>query len=187
VLRKALATASVCGLDGVTLGQVAGAAKVSKGHLALLFGNRENLQLATLRAAADVFRTHVVAHAETGATAAERLRRLCEGWFDYVADRVLPGGCLVTATSSEFRAMKGAVRDEIIALRRRGRERLCTAVQAAVEESGVRGIVVDEVVLDIQAYQAAANTASLLGDVAAFAHARKATRRLLATLTVRQV
>ena len=33
-----------------------------------------------------------------------RLRALMNGWFDFVETRQLPGGCVITAASSEYRA-----------------------------------------------------------------------------------
>src|SRR5207253_3280260 len=84
VLEAALETASRYGLNGVTIGPVAGAAGVSKGHLALLFGNREQLQLATLEAAVALFGRHVMEPATRASTPAAALKQICLGWFDYV-------------------------------------------------------------------------------------------------------
>jgi AcrR family transcriptional regulator len=184
VLEAALAIASVQGLDGVTIGPVAAAADVSKGHLALLFGNREALQLATLQAAVDLYSSRALEPALRAGTARERLRRLCEGFFEYVEARVMPGGCLVTAVSSEFRTIEGPVRDAVIALRRRIQVDLGDAVKAALAEAGVkRKVEIDGVVHEILAWRAAANIALFLDDAAGFDHARRATGDLLARLT----
>lgn len=180
ILGKALRTASAAGLNSVTIGQLAEAAGVSKGHLALLFGNREQLQLATLDAAIGFFRARVLREAGTEPSAAKRLERYCLGWFDYVADRVLPGGCFVTAASSEFRGIRGAVRDRLIAFRREMQAELRAEIVAAAQECGTsKRIDPDDVVYRVLAFRAAANVASLLDDTAAFEHARGATRKIL--------
>jgi AcrR family transcriptional regulator len=184
VLESALRIASVQGLDGVTFGQVADAVKISKGHLAQQFGDREALQLATLDAALGVFTSHVGERAEAAPTAHEKLRRYCLGWFDYVENRILPGGCLITAASSEFRTIAGPVRDRVIAFRERRREYLSAAIKTVVEESGGRPRKgeVDDLVNQIFAYQAGANVASLLEDEGAFLHAKRATAALIDSL-----
>jgi AcrR family transcriptional regulator len=180
ILDAALRTASTVGLNSVTIGQLAEAARVSKGHLALLFGNREQLQLATLDAAIARFRARVLRGAGEEPSAFKRLERYCLGWFDYVADRVLPGGCFVTAVSSEFRGIHGAVRDRLIVFRREMQADLRAGIIAAADEGGTaKRIDAADLVHRILAFRAAANVASLLGDTAAFEHARESTRRIL--------
>lgn len=184
VLQAALGTASVQGLNGVTIGPLADAAGVSKGHLALLFGNREQLQLATLDAAAAVFREHVLAPAERASSAAEKLRRVCLGWFDYVQQRVLPGGCLFTAAASEFRTIDGAVRDRLIEHREGWKQRLRLLIRSALDANRtLPDVTIEDCVYQILAYQAAANVALLLGDTKAFHFARRSTVTLIASIT----
>lgn len=164
----------------MTIGQLAEASGVSKGHLTLLFGNREQLQLATLDAAIALFRGRVLAGNENEPSAYKRLERYCLGWFEYVATRVLPGGCLITASTSEFRGIQGAVRDRLIAFRQKTQADLRSLITAAAEECGTaKRVDPSDLVHRILAFRAAANVASLLEDQAAFDHARKSTRKLL--------
>jgi AcrR family transcriptional regulator len=180
ILEAALRAASVDGLNGVSIGQVAESANVSKGHLAILFGNREKLQLATLDAAVALFEKHVVEHARAASEPEERLRRFCFGWFDYVQHRVLPGGCLITAATSEFRTIPGAVRDHLIELRRRKREFLRTTInQIRVSKNAAAPRPVEDIVHEIFAYHAAANVAFLLSENEAFEHARRRTEAIV--------
>jgi AcrR family transcriptional regulator len=181
VLQAAVKSASVLGLNGVTMGQLADASGVSKGHLAILFGNREKLQLATLDAAVNLFREHVMIHVEAAPTPEEKLRRYCFGWFDYVKKAVLPGGCLITAATSEFRTIGGSVRDRLIELRARRREYITTLVGAIPEARGRKRATkeVDDFVNTVLAFQAAANVAWFLRDAPAFEHARAKTAEAL--------
>jgi len=182
-VQAALRLASIQGLNGVTIGQVAAAARVTKGQLVQLLGNREALQLATLAAARDLFSSEVMNNAQKPRTAWEKLDRECLGWFDYVERRVLPGGCLITAASSEFRTIKGAVREQLISLRDIRKKRLKDLIRAARRENKKRGTLdVAEMVHQLLAYQAGANIAALLDDKAAFAQAKRATRALIETL-----
>lgn len=183
ILREALQLASRQGLDGVTFGQVAEAAGVSKGHLAQAFGDRESLQLATLDAAVELFSEHVLNDANAATSAFERLRRYCLGWFDYVEGRVLPGGCLITAASSEFRTIAGPVRDRLVAFRQRRRNYLHSAIQAVLEEQPSRAkIDIDEWVHRLLADEAAANVALFLEDRPAFDFAKRSTEALIDSL-----
>lgn len=181
VLQTAVKSASVQGLNGVTMGQLAEAAGVSKGHLAILFGNREKLQLATLEAAGALFRERVMKHVEAAATPEEKLRRYCAGWFDYVKKAVLPGGCLITAAMSEFRTVSGSVRDRLIELRAGTRDYLETLLRAVDERRGRKRTrrEIDDFVNTVLAYRATANVAWFLGDRSAFEHAQAKTSEAL--------
>ena len=185
IIDAALQIASIQGLDGVTIGPVADSAGVSKGHLALLFGNREQLQLATLEAAVSLFRERIISPAKTAPTLAAQLRHICLGWFDYVHDRVLRGGCLVTAVTSEFRTINGPVRDRVIELRELERTFLRDLVARARAESGLRALSapqLDRALFHLFAYRAAANVAFALDATDDFALAQKSTRELLTQL-----
>jgi AcrR family transcriptional regulator len=182
VLGAAVQAASVLGLNGLTIGQVAEAAGVSKGHLAILFGNRESLQLATLDAAVEIFQENVGRAAEAAKTPEEKLRLFCLGWFRYVKQRVLPGGCLVTAATSEFRTIDGAVRDKLLNLRERRAAYLRGLAESVIAAKRPKAKAdprteASDFVYRILAYEAAANVAWLLGDGAAFEHARRETER----------
>lgn len=185
ILAVSLDAASRNGLNGVTIGQVAEAAAVSKGHIAVLFGNRESLQLATIDAAIARYRGEVWAAVERARSPHEKLRRACLGWFGYVESRVLPGGCLITAATSEFRTIEGAIRERLLALRK---EQVGLLERLAAEAIGVTPgehetrHLIDDFVYDVIAYRAAANVSALLGDRAAFEHARRKTKAALETL-----
>src|SRR4051794_9178813 len=60
VLRKAVDVASVDGLDGLSIGRLAGELDISKSGLIAHFGSKEELQLATIRAARAIFASTVV-------------------------------------------------------------------------------------------------------------------------------
>lgn len=184
VLQTAVRAASVQGLNGVTIGQLAEAAGVSKGHLAILFGNREKLQLATLDAAAALFRERVMKQVESASTPEEKLRRYCSGWFKYVKKAVLPGGCLITAAMSEFRTMSGPVRDRLIELRVGTRNYLETLLRTIDERRGRKRTQqeIDDFVNTVLAYRATANVAWFLRDRSAFAHAQSKTSEALEQL-----
>lgn len=117
VLDRTVSIASVDGLEGLSLGKIAADLGLSKSGVFALFGSKEDLQLATVRAAVDVFVDRVVrpVHAEPDGLA--KVWRVCERWLDYSGRRVFPGGCFFYSVSAEFDARPGPVRDEIAKVR----------------------------------------------------------------------
>ena len=60
VLGRTMDIASIEGLEGLSLGRIATELELSKSGVFALFGSKEELQLATIRAAAAVFAEQVV-------------------------------------------------------------------------------------------------------------------------------
>lgn len=83
-----------------------------KSSVYVLFGSKEQLQLATIEAARVSFVQEVVLPA-LSATEPGRMRllALCEGYLSYVERRVFPGGCFFVAASAELGGRTGPVRD----------------------------------------------------------------------------
>jgi AcrR family transcriptional regulator len=84
VLEHAAALATLEGLDGVSIARIAAATGMPKSSVYVLFGSKEELQLATIDAARASFIRHVVTPAITTAPGHARLQRLCDGYLDYV-------------------------------------------------------------------------------------------------------
>jgi AcrR family transcriptional regulator len=115
VLRRAVDVASVDGLAGLSLGKLAGELELSKSGVFALFGSKEDLQLATIEAALEIFTAHVVTPAGTAGPGLPRLRAICEKWLDYSERRVFPGGCFFFNVGAEFDARPGRVHDAVAA------------------------------------------------------------------------
>ncbi len=113
ILRVAVDLASVEGLEGVTIGRLADELKMSKSGLFAHFGSKEELQLATVAAAREIFTEHVIRPALAEPAGAPRLWSLCLHWVQYVEGKVFKGGCFFAAASFEFDSRKGVVRDAI--------------------------------------------------------------------------
>jgi AcrR family transcriptional regulator len=118
VLQRAADIASVDGLDGLSIGRLAGDLAVSKAGVFAHFGSKEELQLATIRAASDRFRDEVIAPVLDRPDGLERLVALCDRFLDYSRRGVFPGGCFFFSVSAEYDAKPGRVRDEIAEARR---------------------------------------------------------------------
>jgi AcrR family transcriptional regulator len=115
VLAHAMGIASVEGLDGLSIGRLAAELDVSKSGVFARFGSKEELQLATVEAAREVFVAAVVTPAFAVPPGLDRLWRLCSGWIAYSRERVFPGGCFFSAVSAEYDARPGRLRDAVAA------------------------------------------------------------------------
>src|SRR5690242_21576210 len=84
ILRVAVDLASVEGLEGLTIGRLADELKMSKSGLFAHFGSKEDLQLATVAAAGEIFAGHVIRPALAVEAGVPRLWALCENWLQYI-------------------------------------------------------------------------------------------------------
>lgn len=113
VTRTAVDRASVEGLDGLTIGRLAGEVEMRKSSVFSLFGSKEELQLATLEAAIEQFRDEVWGPASREQPGLARLLALCDSWLGYHEREVMPGGCFLTTATVEFDARPGPLRDAV--------------------------------------------------------------------------
>lgn len=118
VARCAAMTATVHGLDSITVGSLAEETGVSKSGIMTVFGNREAIQVAAVAEARRIYRETVVGPAWHQPAGAVRLRALLETWLDYVRAGVFPGGCFIAATSVEYGHRDGPVADAVRRLKR---------------------------------------------------------------------
>jgi AcrR family transcriptional regulator len=102
VAARAAAVASIDGLAGMTLSKLADALNVSKSSIQAAFRTKEEVQLAAVGAATEIFVANVIAPARGHPEGLERLDALVECWLGYIERRVLPGGCFMGATLAEF-------------------------------------------------------------------------------------
>jgi AcrR family transcriptional regulator len=181
IIDAAALAASVTGLDGLTIGRLAGELRLSKAGVVGPFGSKEALQLAVLERAVEVFREQVwrpVAHLPAGR---ERLLALCERWFSYLERCPFPGGCLVTTASVEWDARGGALRDAAAIAQARWLAALGADAEVAVRAGELPAETdPDQVAFEIMGIGLSLNQSiQLLADPEAGGHARAALRRLV--------
>lgn len=118
-LDAAVELASVVGLEGLTIGRLADTLGMSKSGLVGRFGTKQQLQLAALELAADVFRRTVYDPAAEQRAGLRRLNAICDAWIEYLGDPPFPGGCFLTTASVEFDARPGPVHEAVKTIIRR--------------------------------------------------------------------
>jgi len=122
------------GLEGLSIGALAGRLGMSKSGLFAHFGSKEDLQLATLRHGQQRFEAAVFRPALVAPRGLPRLHALFEHWLAWIARAQRPGGCVILAASVEYDDRPGALRDALVAGQRELRGALAKAVRLAVEE-----------------------------------------------------
>lgn len=185
ILAHAIDTASVEGLEGLTIGRLADAAGHSKSGVATLFGSKEQLQLATVAAAREVFIERVVTPAR--ARSERGLSRVCaliSSWLEYSDERVFRGGCFFAATSVEYDARPGAVRDAVVAASSDWEDYLTVSIERARALGELPGLDdARQLTFEIVSFLEAANTRSLLhGSTEPYDRAATALRTRLLSL-----
>lgn len=116
ILARAVDIASAQGLEGLTVGSLATQLKMSKSGLFAHFGSKEDLQLATVELARQIFIEKVTRPAIAALRGMPRLWGLLEHWLALVEKRVFQGGCFFSAASFEFDSRRGVVRERIAAI-----------------------------------------------------------------------
>jgi len=185
ILERSVQMASKDGLEGLTLGALAGQLEVHKSSVFALFGSKQELQLATLAAARAILIEHVIAPALSSAEGLPRLRAIGQAWFEYLAADVFAGGCFLCAASAEMDGRPGPVRDAVAAVMRDWIAVLSDNVEAAVAAGELRADVDPAAMaFRLNALGMAANwQRQLLKDNAGIAHARAAWQTELDSLT----
>ena len=185
ILRKAVNLASLEGLEGLTIGRLASALRISKSGLFAHFGSKEDLQCAVVDEARDIFVEKVVLPA-SGFHGLQLLRTLCDNWLSYGEQKVFPGGCFFSAASLEFDDRPGPVRDRIVGLMKKWLHNLENAARDAKSSGEIRNEVdVRQLAFEIQALAMGGNWSSrLFRDPTAFRSAKAAILRRIDQVTV---
>ena len=134
ILDAAARLATLEGLDGLSIGRVATEIGMSKSGIFAHFASKEELQLAAIGAAEEIFAAEVLAPAMDAEEGFERLETLCEGYLSYVHRGVFPGGCFFASTAAEWDSRGGPIRDRVRAVLAGWAELLEANVRAAQEQ-----------------------------------------------------
>ena len=113
IVEEALRQATVVGLEGLSLGPLAEALKMSKSGLFAHFRSREALQLAVVDTAVERFEARVIGPALRRRGAAQRLEMLFNGWLRWVGGNGESAGCLFIIMTQEYDARPGALRERL--------------------------------------------------------------------------
>jgi AcrR family transcriptional regulator len=113
IVREAVSLATLAGLEGLSIGDLARALDMSKSGVYAHFGSKQDLQLATVDEAARIFQTEVIQPALDATPGLAQLVALCDAFFDHLLRRTLPGGCFFAGAALEMGTRPGPVKEQI--------------------------------------------------------------------------
>ena len=182
IVETALRAASVDGLEGISLGKVAGDIGMSKSGLFSHFDSKEALQVDVIEAAAEKFSAVVVVPALLAPRGEPRLRALFEHWLKWEQNESLPGGCVFMHAAAELDDRPGPVRDALVRQQQLWLDTLAKAVRLTIDAGHFRPDV-DPSLFAFQLYGivvAYYHASRLFRDPAAKVHAERAFDAVLA-------
>jgi AcrR family transcriptional regulator len=165
ILRAAARLATVDGLEGISIGNLAAHIGMSKSGLYAHFGSKEELQLATVETAREIFGAEVVEPTQGIADPLERLQALYDRFLSHVERRVFPGGCFFASVAAEFDTHPGVVADRITAVQGEWTELLKQLIREA-QAAGSLPASEDpaQLAFELDAYALMGNTGFVLHD-----------------------
>jgi AcrR family transcriptional regulator len=182
ILAAAVNLASVEGLEGLSIGRLATEMEMSKSGLFAHFGSKEELQIATVRAAAAIFGHRVVVPAEQRfEPGIARLQGMLDNWLDYMERGIFAGGCFFAAATIEMDGRPGPVRDSVATQMSRWAETLAEYARTAIERGELREDTdPQQLAFELDALGTAVNAGwQLHGDPVVFERGHRAIRRRL--------
>jgi AcrR family transcriptional regulator len=115
ILHEAVSLATIDGLEGLSIGNLASGLSMSKSGVYAHFGSKEQLQLATIDEAERVFRLEVIDPALAAEPGLGQLLVVCDAYLDHIARRTFPGGCFFAGAVLEMGTHPGPVKERIAA------------------------------------------------------------------------
>src|SRR5262245_27389926 len=111
ILREAVSLATLDGLEGLSIGNLAGALDMSKSGIYAHFGSKLELQLATVDEAERIFQAEVIAPALDAAPGLAQVVAVCDAFFAYLVQDTFPGGCFLAGAVLEMGSRPGPVKE----------------------------------------------------------------------------
>ena len=176
ILRAAAQVATVEGIEGLSIGRLAEHIGMSKSGLFAHFGSKEELQLATVDKAQEVYEAEVTTPALAEPDGVQRLEALSERFLSHVEREVFPGGCFFASLAAELDTRPGPVRDRVVAVLTWWTQMLEDSIRAARDNGELASDTEPrQLTFEINALLIAANGSWLLfRDRGVFAMARHA-------------
>jgi len=114
ILHASASLATIEGLNGLSIGGLADHIGMSKSGLYAHFKSKEELQLATIDTASEIFAAEVVEPAAAAPAGLARVWALSNEFLAHLERGVFPGGCFFASVAAEIDTRPGRVRDRIV-------------------------------------------------------------------------
>jgi AcrR family transcriptional regulator len=181
ILLAAAELATTRGLEGLSIGELAQHIGMSKSGLYAHFKSKEELELATIETAAEIFERDVLGPAGESPGGLPRVLALSEAFLRHLERRVFPGGCFFATVSVQLASRPGRPHDRVMALQQRWLDQFAEALGQAVAGGELpRDTDIDQLVFEITAMLVRANFSWVVtGEPRVLEQARIGIRRVL--------
>jgi AcrR family transcriptional regulator len=157
ILNAAARLATVEGLDGISIGRLAEHIGMSKSGLYAHFGSKEELQLATIDKAEEIFQAEVI-EPSMREDPVEMLYLLGDNFISHLERRVFPGGCFFAYTSAELGPRPGAIHTKVAETTAAWTELFVQLLTAAQSAGHIRADEdIEQLAFELDAYLVLAN------------------------------
>jgi AcrR family transcriptional regulator len=182
IVRQAVSLATVDGLEGLSIGNLADALAMSKSGVYAHFGSKQELQLAAVTEAGRIFRAEVIDRAQAAPPGVAQLVAVCDAFCDYLEKRTFPGGCFFAGAILEMGTHPGPVKELVVEFQRGFTAAIRRFATVAIERGELAADEdPDALTFEVNGIVLAANAAFVLdGDPAPLDLARAIVRRRLA-------
>lgn len=158
ILNAAAHLATTRGLEALSIGELAQHIGMSKSGLYAHFKSKEELELAAIETAAEIFRREVLAPARESPGGLRRAKALAKAFLEHLERRVFPGGCFFASVMAQLASRPGRPRDRAAGTLREWEGQFVEAVGDAVRIGELPGSTdLDQLVFEITAMLARAN------------------------------
>jgi AcrR family transcriptional regulator len=165
ILDAAARLATTEGLEGLSIGELAQHIGMSKSGLYAHFKSKEELELATIDTAAEIFENDVIRKIPDSLRGIARVTALAEAFFQHLLSRLYPGGCFFATVAAQLAPRPGRARDRISKMQGEWFAQFASALRQASEDGEIQsGADVDQLVFEITAMMFRANFAWIVAE-----------------------
>lgn len=185
ILNAAARLATTRGLEGLSIGELAQHIGMSKSGLYAHFKSKEELELATIDTAVEIFENEVLRKVPESPGGLARADALTEAFLKHLARRVFPGGCFFATVGAQLAAQPGPARERVMQLQQSWAAQYLKALhQARTAGDLPRDADLDQLVFEMTAMMFRANFAWIMtGDERVLDQARVGIKHVLERAT----
>jgi AcrR family transcriptional regulator len=163
ILNAAARLATTRGLERLSIGDLAQHIGMSKSGLYAHFKSKEELELATIETAAEIFENEVIEKVPESLRGLARVSALTEAFLQHLARRIFPGGCFFATVAAQLAAQPGRPRDRVMQVQAAWVEQFASALRQSREAGEIpRNSDLDQLAFEITAMMLRANFAWIL-------------------------
>jgi AcrR family transcriptional regulator len=163
ILDAAARLATCHGLQELSIGELAQHIGMSKSGLYAHFKSKEELELATIDAAAEVFENDVIRQVPESPRGTARVMALAEAFLQHLARRVYPGGCFFATVGAQLAARPSRARDRVAQLQAAWIAQFVAALRQACDDGEIQPKAdLDQLAFEITAMLFRANFAWIM-------------------------